>query len=54
MFVDSLDQQEFSDAKLAHIHPEAYEDKMKESAYNPISDLIILFKRWIAKQSGSE
>lgn len=45
MFVDSFDREQLDDAKLARIHPEAYEAKMKARAErNPMRDVADFFR----------
>lgn len=52
MFVDSIDREEMSDIRLARMHPEAYEAKMKAKAdCNPIRDIINFFKNLFAKKA---
>lgn len=52
MFVDSIDREEMGDARLAHMHPEAYEAKMKaKTEYNPIRGIINFFKNLLAKKA---
>jgi len=47
MFVDSFDREQLDDAKLARMHPEAYEVKMKARAeWNPMRDVADFF-RWL-------
>lgn len=51
MFVGSIDRGEMDDAKLARMHPEAYEAKRKARLeQNPIADLINFFKNLLGKK----
>ena len=53
MLVDSVDRDQMDNAKLARMHPEAYECKMKaRMEYDPVKDLINLFKNLLAKMAG--
>lgn len=50
MLVDSIDREQMDDAKLARIHPEAYEAKMKAKAeWNPVQDLVNFFRNLLVK-----
>lgn len=52
MFVDSIDREQMDDAKLARMHPEAYDAKMKARAeWNPMRDIISFFKNLLAKKA---
>lgn len=52
MFVDSFDRELLDDAKLARMHPEAYEAKMKAKAeWDPARDIISFFKNLLAKRA---
>ena len=52
MIVDSTDRNEIDDARLARIHPEAYEAKTKAVRnYNPIKDLINFLKKLCTKKT---
>lgn len=51
MLVDSVDREQMDDAKLARIHPEAFEAKVgARTEYNPLLDLIQFFKNLFFKK----
>lgn len=53
MFVDSIDREQMDNAKLACMYPEAFEAKMRARAeYDPIKDLINLFKKLLVRMAG--
>lgn len=61
MIVDQIELEEFNDARLARIHPEAYEAKMraeqerreerKQQRFNPLKEIISFFRNIFSRKS---
>lgn len=52
MFINSSDREILDDAKLARMHPEAYEAKVKAKAeWSPMRDIINFFKPIFVKKA---
>lgn len=55
MFVDSFDRELLDDAKLARMHPDAHEAKMKARAeWNPMRELLISLDGSLPERRSNE
>ncbi len=51
MFAGGFDREDYDNAKLARMHPEAYEAKMRAlENYDPLGDFIAFLKRIFSRK----